>query len=69
MEVDVSVLVDTGRDLAALRRELERHGLNDPAVLEGIGQITGRVDESQVDELRRVSGVESVERLGSKRAI
>jgi hypothetical protein len=63
MEITVVVRGDALTRLASIAAALRAAGLQDVKILEALGLITGRVsDASQLDDLQRVDGIESVTR-------
>lgn len=63
MEVTVVVRGNALTRLASIAAALRAAGLEDVKILDALGLITGRVsDASQLDDLRRVDGIESVSR-------
>ena len=60
VKVIISVPNLTGSDLQNTVIELQKLGLNDSAVLDKIGIVTGTIMENKMAELQKVKGVSSV---------
>lgn len=67
-ELLVSIRGDHLVGLARIVEKLEAEGLEVGHTLPALGTVTGAIDESRIDLLRSIEGVETVERSREVRA-
>lgn len=59
----VNVVVAEGQCVSTVAIAMEQKGCQIEAILEDIGVITGSIDASELDSIKNISGVASVEEV------